>query len=589
MADTKNLGQVAGVHVGSTPPERTNLIWYDSTPNQMCHKVYDANLGQWVILSPGVIASTTYSELVNLANNTGLQLGKMFQITDRGGVLAIAITSTKVLYCDLIGNILVDDLGTNIQYHVTSSNLSIEGIPGIFNSSDTTLTFYFNYVVPQWNDDYYIFGLAKIDGEYDLVKYQLKKFVSNSPNNALSWNGGIFFDFLTSLRNQIDVAGGVVSKETFDQAVQLLQQSINNVGEVNEDIIRTLRGEIADAVSQATADAEIYGKEIPSIPTQSTIEEVEVGDSLAEIIAKFQFWLSNAGIGSKLSEDWVAEDISQTIQDVAAGDTLDEAFAKAIGRMNQIGVITNGIIESNIKSGQGSSVSRTIINLGAGSIQFTRNSTSPTSKEQTVVVSKDAGLSMQNVSGKSINMSAFNGLSVDSYNENEISLPNYEGSGKKVTLGSVFKSQASSSDSSVKFVAGLSAVCQSTSLIGVDMFDAYFSKLKAGAISFGKTIVDDVDTYLTNDCSFVNCIWTGLQVRSIYLPANPTDGQMIIIYQSAGGIVQIYGNGHSINTFTHINAGDANSAIILIYDKEMVHSSVSGVWLFYRADASSNN
>lgn len=584
--ETKNLGQVAGVHIGTTPPDRTNLIWYDSTPNQMCHKVYDQNLNQWVVLSQNVISSTSYSELVSLANNTGLQLGKMFQITDRGDVLAVAITSTKVLYCDLIGNILVDDLGSNIQYHVTSSNLMIEDIHAVFNPTNKTLTFFFNHVLPQWDDHFYIFGEARVNGTWDLVKYQLKKFLSNSIDNALSWNNGIFFNFLQNLRNQYDVAGGVVSKETHDQDIQTLQQSINNVGEDNQQIVSILEQEIADA----TTDAEIYSKEIPSIPAQSTLQEVEVGDTLSRIVAKIQYWLKNAGIGSKLSSTWTPDDISQTIQDVAAGDTLDEAFAKAIGRMNQIGVITNGIIESNAKSGLGSSVSRTIINLGAGSIQLTRNSTSPHSGEQTVVVSKDAGLSMQNVSGKSINMSAYHGLSVDSYNENEISLPNYEGSGKKVTLGSVFKSQASSYDSSVKFVAGLSAVCQSAGPIGgIDMFDAYFSKLKTGAISFGKTIVDDVDTYLTNDCSFVNCIWTGLQVRSIYLPAKPTDGQMIIIYQSEGGIVQIYGNGHSINTFTHINAGDANSAIILIYDKEMVHSSVSGVWLFYRADASSNN
>lgn len=41
MATTKNLGQVAGVHIGSIPPENTILIWYDNTPSQNCHKVYD--------------------------------------------------------------------------------------------------------------------------------------------------------------------------------------------------------------------------------------------------------------------------------------------------------------------------------------------------------------------------------------------------------------------------------------------------------------------------------------------------------------------------------------------------------------------
>lgn len=50
MATTKNLGQVAGVHIGSAPPENTVLIWYDNTPSQNCHKVYDAAKKTWVIL-----------------------------------------------------------------------------------------------------------------------------------------------------------------------------------------------------------------------------------------------------------------------------------------------------------------------------------------------------------------------------------------------------------------------------------------------------------------------------------------------------------------------------------------------------------
>ena len=31
---TKNIGQVAGVHIGNNPPSNTVLIWYDNTPSQ---------------------------------------------------------------------------------------------------------------------------------------------------------------------------------------------------------------------------------------------------------------------------------------------------------------------------------------------------------------------------------------------------------------------------------------------------------------------------------------------------------------------------------------------------------------------------
>jgi hypothetical protein len=67
MATTKNLGQVAGVHIGSAPPENTVLIWYDNTPSQNCHKVYDAAKKTWVILDQKIISYITYSELVNIA------------------------------------------------------------------------------------------------------------------------------------------------------------------------------------------------------------------------------------------------------------------------------------------------------------------------------------------------------------------------------------------------------------------------------------------------------------------------------------------------------------------------------------------
>lgn len=41
IMSTKNLGQVAGVAIQNTPPTNIALIWYDNTPSQMCHKVYD--------------------------------------------------------------------------------------------------------------------------------------------------------------------------------------------------------------------------------------------------------------------------------------------------------------------------------------------------------------------------------------------------------------------------------------------------------------------------------------------------------------------------------------------------------------------
>ena len=215
MATTKNLGQVAGVHIGSIPPENTILIWYDNTPSQNCHKVYDTAKKTWVILDQKIISYITYSELVNIAKNVGLSVGKFYQITDKSNALAIAITTTKVQYDDALGNILIDDLGTNIQYHVTSSNLQIDDISGVFDENNKKLVFRFNETVPDFTADDYIMGKISRNNVWSLAKYKLSSFLSKVTGNSISWNGGFYFNFGTTLRSYLDKKGGVVAKDTY--------------------------------------------------------------------------------------------------------------------------------------------------------------------------------------------------------------------------------------------------------------------------------------------------------------------------------------------------------------------------------------
>ena len=65
----------------------------------------------WVIIDQKIISSITYSEIENIARQSGLPLGKFYQITDRNNTLALSIASTKVQYTDSLGNILIDDFG----------------------------------------------------------------------------------------------------------------------------------------------------------------------------------------------------------------------------------------------------------------------------------------------------------------------------------------------------------------------------------------------------------------------------------------------------------------------------------------------
>lgn len=328
---TKNIGQVAGVHISNTPPENITLIWYDNTPSQMVHKVFDINLNQWVVLDKNTISNITYSELVNLATTVGLSVGAWFKISDRSNALALSVTSTKVQYSDSLGNILIDDLGTNIQYHVTSSNLSIDDVVGVFDNVNKKLVFQFNEQVPDYTADDFLLGKVKRNNVWSLAKYKLSNFLSKVTGNSITWNGGFFFNFNNAISNILDVPGGVVSKDTYDIDVQNLNTNINNVGQANQSIIENAN----QAIINATTDSAIFDKKIPSINTNGAPIDVAAGDNLITIISKIQRWINKFKIatGIKISNDFVKIDGGQSVNN---NDTIDSAFRKVQGSLDKI-------------------------------------------------------------------------------------------------------------------------------------------------------------------------------------------------------------------------------------------------------------
>lgn len=622
---TKNLGQVSGVHIGSTPPSNTILIWYDSTPSQLRHKVYDPTLKQWVVLDQNIISAIKYSELTNMAKNSGLSVGEYFQITDRSNALALAITSTKVQYCDALGNILIDDLGTNIQYHVTSSNLQIDDVVGVFDETNRKLVFQFNEQTPDFTADDYVLGKVQRNNIWSLAKYKLSSFLSKVTGNSITWNGGFFFSFSDALKNVLDKAGGVVSKTTYDRDKEQLTTSINNVGKENQNIIQNAH----DELTEATKPDSFYGTKLPSISTGGEATDIAKGDTLLSIVSKIQryinkfryatgirisqdftdrvspqyvnnndtvdsairkiqYWLKNMGKGGKLSEDWEPKDYTTTVEDVAAGDTFDDAFAKAVAKLSQIGDITNGRIQSKATV-NGSEYTRcTDFNLSNGSLTFNRD-VSGGSNQQTVQLNRSSGLYINNASGKSVRISG-EGVSVNANTNQGFQLPNYE---DRFGLGIFYGAAAAlftgagaplGGYTSVKYAAGISALCSRGTLgSGVDIFDAYFSRLKAGSISFGRASVQDSDLYITNDCSFVTC--TNTEDRNLYLPTTPFDGLMVIINQVNTANVAVQGNGHKIvdnEDVDYINIGGARRIAVFLYHANLASPTGSGAWLFTR-------
>lgn len=622
---TKNLGQVSGVHIGSTPPSNTILIWYDSTPSQLRHKVYDPTLKQWVVLDQNIISAITYSELTNMAKNSGLSVGEYFQITDRSNALALAITSTKVQYCDALGNILIDDLGTNIQYHVTSSNLQIDDVVGVFDETNRKLVFQFNEQTPDFTADDYVLGKVQRNNIWSLAKYKLSSFLSKVTGNSITWNGGFFFSFSDALKNVLDKAGGVVSKTTYDRDKEQLTTSINNVGKENQNIIQNAH----DELTEATKPDSFYGTKLPSISTGGEATDIAKGDTLLSIVSKIQryinkfryatgirisqdftdrvspqyvnnndtvdsairkiqYWLKNMGKGGKLSEDWKPKDYTTTVEDVAAGDTFDDAFAKAVAKLSQIGDITNGRIQSKATV-NGSEYTRcTDFNLANGSLTFNRD-VSGGSNQQTVQLNRSSGLYINNASGKSVRISG-EGVSVNANTNQGFQLPNYEDSfGLGIFYGAaaaLFTGTGASLGgyTSVKYAVGISALCSRGTLgSGVDIFDAYFSRLKAGSISYGRANVQDSDYYITNDNTFVTC--TNTEDRNVYLPTTPFDGLMVIVNQVNTANVAVQGNGHKIVDNTdvdYINIGGARRIAVFLYHANLSSPDGVGAWLFTR-------
>lgn len=624
MGNTKNLGQVAGVHIGSTPPDNVILIWYDNTPSQQRHKVYDPTLKQWVVLDQTTISAITYSELVNMAKNTGLSIGEWFQITDRSNALALAITSTKVQYSDALGNILIDDLGTNIQYHVTSSNLSIDDVVGVFDEVNKKLVFQFNEVVPDMTADDFVMGKIQRNNVWSLAKYRLSSFLSKVTGNSISWNGGFFFNFTAAIKDILDKKGGVVAKDSYDSDMQSLNTSIQNVGKENQNIIKNAQ----DALDKATAPDQFYATKSPALETGGEPTDAAKGDSLLTILSKFQryvtrfkyatgirvstdftdvvqpeyvnnndtvdsalrkiqYWLKHAGTGSKLSPDWAPKDYTGVIADVAGGDSLDEAFAKAIGKLNQIGDISNGQIQSKATVNGSTYTRRTLLNLLNGSLQFNRDSTSPGS-QQNVTLSKDSGLYMSNSAGKNLRASA-EGISLSALTNQGFQLPSYEDYWGWGTIygaaAALFTGQGTQLGgyTSVGIAAAISALCTQGSLSGVDVFDAYFAKLKGGSVSYGRANMQQTDLYLANDCSFVTC--TNTENRNLFLPSSPLDGQMIIVNQVNSANVAVQGNGRKIvdnEDVDTVNVGGARRVAIFLYHGSLSSSAGSGAWLFFR-------
>lgn len=322
MADgAKNVGQVAGIWISNVAPENTNIIWFDTNTSERRHKVYDFGQMKWVTLNPQIVVPTTYNELVNTARQSGLSVGSMYKLTDMSNVLAYAVTTTKVQYNDNKGNIIVDDLGTGKEYHVSSSNLLIDGVQGVFDTATNQLIF--SFAEDAMDEDVYLFGKKKVNNLWKLVKAKISALISSDEGNSITWKHGLFFSFNSAISAILNKRGGVVGKTAYDKDMEEIAQDIENVGKENQRILKTAK----DYTDEKTTDDAIFGKKLTDDIADAQPIDVKKNMTLKDIVANFQRWLTRLrwATGVKLTRSFTN---ARTFQWVNNNDTVESAFGK---------------------------------------------------------------------------------------------------------------------------------------------------------------------------------------------------------------------------------------------------------------------
>ena len=351
---TKNVGQVAGLWIGTTAPSNHNIIWYDSTLSVQKHKVYDTSLSSWVILDSSSIISITYAELRTLAIGTGLSYGAWYLITDKGNLLALAITATKVQYTDVSNNFVIDDLSASATYVISSSNLLIDDISGVWDTSLNKLNYSFTETSSSSEEtsDDYLFGKKQRSSVWSLAKYKLSTLVSTLAGNSIIWSKGIFFNFSSAIANIMNVTGGIVGKDAYEADKNTMNQSITTIANNNTTILNSAK----TYTNSEVTDAKIYGKKLPSAPTTGTPIDIAINDTLLTIINKIQRWITAFKYANNI---YVSTTFTPTSQATAINnnDTVDTALRKVQKNINvlndktgeEINSASTPIIESTIE------------------------------------------------------------------------------------------------------------------------------------------------------------------------------------------------------------------------------------------------
>lgn len=326
---TIDVGTVAGISIGTTPPSNPAIIWYDTTDK--LHKNYDASLGQWIPMSQAIVSEIgDFNDLINKANLPGgLPIAAFYNVLKRDAdaqwnTMVWVVGQTRIQYVDKLNNIIVEDLagqGTTTQY-VASTNYFFDNIVATFDQKTSKL----NYTFQQLTDNPaladVLYGMRVINNIPTLVKRTVKSLLSNSSKNSLGFVNGLYFDFSAAMN------GVIVSEQAGDTQVPGYKQYKADYAAIEkafEDVSKIIND------WQNGSQQMIFGAKLievnPVTATVATPQDLTTQDDLKTALNKIQGWYNRLklAIGMTLSSDYVKAPSKTRYPQ--GGDTVQQAIA----------------------------------------------------------------------------------------------------------------------------------------------------------------------------------------------------------------------------------------------------------------------
>lgn len=327
---TIDVGTVAGISIGTTPPSNPAIIWYDTTDK--LHKSYDASLGQWVPMSQAIVTHINdFNDLINKANLPGgLPIAAFYNVLKRDSdpfwsTMVWVVGQTRIQYVDKQNNIIVEDLagqGTTTQY-VASTNYFFDNIVATFDQKTSKL----NYTFQQLTDNPaladVLYGMRVINNIPTLVKRTVKSLLSNSSKNSLGFVNGLYFDFSAAMN------GVIVSEQTGDTQVPGYKQYKADYAAMDKTFQEVQRI-INDW--QNGSQTMIFSAKLTNVaPVDATIanpQDLTTADDLMTALNKIQGWYNRLKLatGMSLSSAYKADPATKGVMP-AEGDPVEKAIA----------------------------------------------------------------------------------------------------------------------------------------------------------------------------------------------------------------------------------------------------------------------